>query len=447
MRKLASDVAKKAESDHVDASSHLAGSFFTANALDSGKVNKYKQIACDLAKPFYVNSPLNTGKHVAGCKRTPLLFYSAPILKAIADVEDRIGRVMSAYNDDKMYSVELVGAVLRQGSFVQKMYDLGWTRAGYFDKAGDELALQHAMARYHAFLDLMSSSPASFFVPTLDIDLVWHTHQLFPQKYSSDCEQYLHRFIDHDDKVEGLRLSSAFDITCRAWKERFGVQYTHCGCPIPGDTIGQRLSRIVGIYSPPTSPPSHLMPFERPDLLSATHPSDHNAVRFMAQTERAHKLMTMKYESLAKKKVKERQKAAKKAAKAAMEAKARGSAIRSSGAGHQHGYYADGFYDPYYAQSVGPDGRRSRSSYAHTAVFLLPVPIFFGAGMYAYGGGVGGVALVAAAQEAVVAGEVAGAVVEMEAAEAAAVVAGDAGEGGVEAEDVEEEVKFLAPIY
>ena len=47
-----------------------------------------------------------------------------------------------------------------------------------------------------SFLDLMSSSPASFFVPTLDIDLVWHTHQLFPQRYSSDCEQYVHRFID-----------------------------------------------------------------------------------------------------------------------------------------------------------------------------------------------------------------------------------------------------------
>ncbi|KIM42763.1 hypothetical protein M413DRAFT_123346 [Hebeloma cylindrosporum] len=400
MRKLASDIAKKAESDHVDASSHLAGSFFTSNALDGGKVNKNKQNACELAKPFYVNSPLNTyvygsleyreqlclavmnsgGNTLLGV-RGRLRFSTQPRL---------IGRVMSAYNDDKAYSAELVGAVLRQGSFVQKMYDLGWTHAGYFDKAGDGLALQHAMARYHAFLDLMSSSPASFFVPTLDIDLVWHTHQLFPQKYSSDCEQYLRRFIDHDDKVEGVRLSSAFDITCRAWKERFGVQYTHCGCPIPGDTIGQRLSRIVGIYSPPTSPPSHLMPFERPDLLSATHPSDHNAVRFMAQTERAHKLMTMKYENVAKKKVKEREKAAKKAAKAAMEAKARGSAIRSSGAGHQHGYYADGFYDPYYAQSVGPDGRRSRSSYAHTAVFLLPVPIFFGAGMYAYGGGVGG---------------------------------------------------------
>jgi hypothetical protein len=31
----------------------------------------------------------------------------------IADGYERIGRVMSAYNDDKPYSVELVGAVCR----------------------------------------------------------------------------------------------------------------------------------------------------------------------------------------------------------------------------------------------------------------------------------------------------------------------------------------------
>ena len=128
------------------------------------------------------------------------------------------------------------------------------------------------------------------------------------------------------------------------------------------------------------------MPFERPDLLSATHPSDHNAVRFMGQTERAHDLMTTKYENLARKKARKKEKAAKKAAKASMEAKARGSTIRSNGGGHQLAYYEDGVYDPYYTQAVGPDGRRSRSSYAHSAAFLLPVPIFFGVGMYAYGG-------------------------------------------------------------
>ena len=46
------------------------------------------------------------------------------------------------------------------------------------------------------FLDLMASSPASFFVPTLDIDLAWHTHQLMAKNYRTDCTTYVGRFID-----------------------------------------------------------------------------------------------------------------------------------------------------------------------------------------------------------------------------------------------------------
>lgn len=46
------------------------------------------------------------------------------------------------------------------------------------------------------FLDLMMSSPTSFFVPTLDIDLVWHSHQMMGKKYEKDSMTYIHRFID-----------------------------------------------------------------------------------------------------------------------------------------------------------------------------------------------------------------------------------------------------------
>ena len=80
-------------------------------------------------------------------------------------------------------------------------------------------------------------------------------------------------FLSSDDKVEESKLSNSFDITCRAWKARFGVQYTHCGCPIPGETIGQKLSRLVM----KSRSESHLFP-PRADLRAATHPSDHNAV-------------------------------------------------------------------------------------------------------------------------------------------------------------------------
>ncbi|SJL08357.1 uncharacterized protein ARMOST_11720 [Armillaria ostoyae] len=194
------------------------------------------------------------------------------------DYKQLLSCIMSTYKDNKIFSLDLIGAVLRQGSFVDKMHKLGWTEEDFFSSSEDEVVLKHCTARYHAFLDLMSSSPDGFFVPTLDIDLVWHTHQLTARQYSRDCLEYVHRFVDHDDKVAENRLSNAFDITCRAWQDRFGIPYTHCGCPLPGDTIGQRLSRLVSIHKQ-SRPTSRLVPpRDRSDLLAATHPSGHNAV-------------------------------------------------------------------------------------------------------------------------------------------------------------------------
>ena len=103
-----------------------------------------------------------------------------------------------------------------------------------------------------------------------------------------------------DDKVEGLRLSSAFDITCRAWKERFKIQYTHCGCPVPGDSIGERLSKLVKLYSSP--PQSDLLLIDCPVCLSATHPSEHNAVHFIPRNLQGHILNSKRYAQLAQKK-------------------------------------------------------------------------------------------------------------------------------------------------
>ncbi|KIY68410.1 hypothetical protein CYLTODRAFT_489786 [Cylindrobasidium torrendii FP15055 ss-10] len=187
-------------------------------------------------------------------------------------------RVTNAYIDDKMFSLDLVGAVLRQASFVGKMASLGWTTPA-FAADPDETILLHTVARYHAFLDLMQSSPASFFVPTLDIDLAWHTHQLKSMQYDKDCWEYVGRFVDHNDRVEEDKLSNAFDITCRAWESRYNVRYTHCGCPAPGEKLRRRISRAL---SGSGQSQSELIPPKRSDIRAATHPSDHNAVFLMS---------------------------------------------------------------------------------------------------------------------------------------------------------------------
>lgn len=60
-----------------------------------------------------------------------------------------------------------MGAVLRQGTFIDKMAKLGWTAGDRFEEPNDPRPLVRCIARYHAFLYLMERSADMFFVPTL----------------------------------------------------------------------------------------------------------------------------------------------------------------------------------------------------------------------------------------------------------------------------------------
>ncbi|TCD60000.1 hypothetical protein EIP91_010927 [Steccherinum ochraceum] len=209
-------------------------------------------------------------------------------LKDIAVTQLRRGprkrayRILSAYTDDRPFSINLEGAVMRQSSFIDKMDDFGWTQPGYFDDPKDEVVLHRAISRYHGFLDLLSRFPSAFMVPTLDIDLVWHTHQLTGSTYLWHCIQYVGRYVDHDDKVDDSTLTESFDLTCLAWKQHFKIPYTYCGCPSPdekppGKTIGDHLSRFTKSFRQ-KAPSTALVPVHRADAHSATHPSDHNRI-------------------------------------------------------------------------------------------------------------------------------------------------------------------------
>ncbi|KIJ16489.1 hypothetical protein PAXINDRAFT_75707 [Paxillus involutus ATCC 200175] len=194
-----------------------------------------------------------------------------------------IERTLGAYTDDRIFSIDLIGAVSRQASFVEKMADLGWTQPGFFDSEEDAIVLQHCIARYQAFLGLMKESQASMFVPTLDIDLAWHTHQLMARRYQQDCFEVVGHFVNHDDKLEEGHLATSFDVTCRVWKERYGLSYMYCGCPLPDESIGRRLRRTLG--SAHNHGGSLLAPSD-----ATSRPATHNAVFAMhrrAQSVRA----------------------------------------------------------------------------------------------------------------------------------------------------------------
>ncbi|CAG8928203.1 unnamed protein product [Penicillium salamii] len=79
-------------------------------------------------------------------------------------------------------------------------------------------------SRYIKFLQLMKEYKCTI-VPTLDIDLLWHTHQLSPLAYGKYCKTQVGRHIDHVDTICTRTRSIGEDDTARLWAKRYGESY------------------------------------------------------------------------------------------------------------------------------------------------------------------------------------------------------------------------------
>lgn len=119
----------------------------------------------------------------------------------------------------------LVEAVQRQASFVDKMERQLWIRSPAI-----EGTLQRAIDRYSKFLKLLKLYPKMMLVPTLDIDLVWHTHQCSPSRYDAGTLKVAGRRINHDDKLGEAVLKPGLTSTKDLFRIRFGQEYQICQC-------------------------------------------------------------------------------------------------------------------------------------------------------------------------------------------------------------------------
>ncbi|RLM01276.1 hypothetical protein CFD26_104085 [Aspergillus turcosus] len=141
--------------------------------------------------------------------------------------------MMSHYwNNTGPFALDLVGAVIRQGTFVQKMDHIDWLHSPTVMATMGRL-----IRKYHVFFHIMASHPQRMAVPTLDVDLAWHTHQLSPKRYFeySVYHTRLHtsvaKFIDHDDKVDENQLSDGFEWTSKIYRKvTDGEIYSECAC-------------------------------------------------------------------------------------------------------------------------------------------------------------------------------------------------------------------------
>nr|XP_017218219.1 PREDICTED: glycine-rich domain-containing protein 1-like isoform X1 [Daucus carota subsp. sativus]XP_017218220.1 PREDICTED: glycine-rich domain-containing protein 1-like isoform X1 [Daucus carota subsp. sativus] len=101
----------------------------------------------------------------------------------------------------------------------------------------NDLFLEGAVARYKGFLHLIKKNREHmlkrFCVPTYDIDLIWHSHQLHPVSYCKDLVKLIGKVLEHDDtdsdRTKGQKLDVGFSETTSQWEQTFGSRYWRSG--------------------------------------------------------------------------------------------------------------------------------------------------------------------------------------------------------------------------
>ncbi|KAK9285971.1 hypothetical protein L1049_025173 [Liquidambar formosana] len=154
--------------------------------------------------------------------------YNFDLTKACSD------DIPEKFSETKKYTkYDLVSAVKRQSPFFYQV------SRPHMD---NDLFLEGAVARYKGFLHLMKRnwerSKKCFCVPTYDIDLIWHSHQLHPVSYCKDMSETLGKVLEHDDmdadRTKGKKLDVGFSGTTKQWEETFGIRYWRAGAMYRG---------------------------------------------------------------------------------------------------------------------------------------------------------------------------------------------------------------------
>uniref|UniRef100_J3N9M9 Glycine-rich domain-containing protein-like n=1 Tax=Oryza brachyantha TaxID=4533 RepID=J3N9M9_ORYBR len=144
-------------------------------------------------------------------------------------------------------SYDLVSAVKRQSSFFYQVDT---------PTMHDRRFLEEALARYKGFLYLIKTNQENkmklFRVPTYDVDVMWHTHQLHPATYCHDMRKLLGRVLEHDDtdddRSEGKKLDVGFSGTTEQFENSFGSRYWKAGAMYRG-SLPSPVTSIPYIFS------------------------------------------------------------------------------------------------------------------------------------------------------------------------------------------------------
>ena len=237
-----------------------------------------EQIAAQFIEPFGASSSMSKirsqiEQQLANRKYLRVVKGSASgrMLKA-----DRVSirKCMSRYWDNSSpFALDLVGAVIRQGSFVEKMHNIDWIHSPALPST-----MKRLLVKYQRFVSIMKDKN-NMAVPTLDVDLAWHTHQLTPYNYMLYTVNTTGQFIDHDDKVAETALNDAFAWTSKTYQKLYNEPYSECTCWYCEAIRESTTNTASRLFNTKNSQVNDQLHNAEQDPRKSVHISTHNMVR------------------------------------------------------------------------------------------------------------------------------------------------------------------------
>ncbi|KAG0123808.1 hypothetical protein HOY82DRAFT_582082 [Tuber indicum] len=150
-------------------------------------------------------------------------------------------RMMSRFwSNPSPFSIHLVGAVIRQGTFVEKMAEIDWLHSPAIVDT-----IEAAVKKFERFMDMIKNHPGRCVVPTLNVDLVWHTLMGNPSIYWKYSLALTGKLVGHDDKIDEAKLGEAFKWTCEKYEKLYREPYSECMPPSSNTSVLHNLAHMT----------------------------------------------------------------------------------------------------------------------------------------------------------------------------------------------------------
>ncbi|ORZ08102.1 hypothetical protein BCR42DRAFT_145810 [Absidia repens] len=202
------DLAKlKLEADllgNAEGRSKIAGTLLNPDGTEKTEANKM----VSKLKPIQVFNPENEVDYAYERQIQEQLKFLGD--KYEYDANELLYAIRSSYHGNPSpFSIDLIHAVARQRKFYHLVMLSDWH---------DSDVLSSSVRRYHDFMFMMKANPTMIAVPTVGIDVAFHTHMIHGASYRAFTLKHLKRVINHDNGIPLTSLKEYAIETNQAWQ-------------------------------------------------------------------------------------------------------------------------------------------------------------------------------------------------------------------------------------